>query len=150
MATTDLSVRSNRLFSDSSLQGNSTLVALDANVAELFRVPAGYGSILVKSAIVQISALSGAYAAPTPAYDGVMVYVVSPDSSTWVDNIGVMRFVNNGTSSARPVLSASFDLNNHTLVRMFELIVVTCPIIAGAGVTGTVSLVIRGQRFQTA
>jgi len=149
MAVTALIAASNRYGSDYALRGDTSTVALDAVVAEYFTLPTGFGSLLIKNCIFQLSALSGAYVAPAPAYDGVMCFIVSSDGSTWVDNIGSMRYVHIGTSSARPTLSVSFDLNHPTLLRLGERLVVTSPVLAGAGVTGTVTVVIRGARFQT-
>lgn len=150
MADTALVVNSNRLLDDAYLEASSASVALDAIVFETFRLPTGFGQLIVKAATCLIGSLSGAYAAPAPAYDGIELYVLSSDLSTRIDLIGSVRFVNSGTISARPQLTIWIDLNNHVLVRQSDRFAIQAPVLAGAGVTGTVALRVRGRRIQTA
>lgn len=150
MATTSLTLNSNRLFDTAFLRGALASVALDAQVAEAFVLPTGFGQLIIVHATFSIVSLSGAYVAVAPATEGVQIDVQSSDASTTVDSFGSARFVHAGTSSTRPTLTASFDLQNVILMRQADRILVSAPIIAGVGVTGTVVLYLRGRRIMTA
>lgn len=149
MATTTLSLNSNRLFDYSFLRATLASVALDAQVAEAFVLPVGFGQLLINAAAFFITSLSGAYVAVAPATEGCQMDVQSADASTTIDFVGSARFVHGGTASTRPTLVASFDLQNIVLMRQQDRILVSAPIIAGAGVTGTVGLYLRGRRIMT-
>lgn len=150
MATTTLTLNSNRLFDTAFLRGNLASVALDAQIAEAFILPSGFGQLIIVHCTFSVFSLSGAYVAVAPATEGVQVDVQSADASTTIDSFGSARFVHAGTSSARPTLTASFDLQNVILMRQQDRILVSAPVLAGAGVTGTVQLYLRGRRIMTA
>lgn len=151
MATTDLVVVANRYRDRAVLSVNVTGVALDAAVSENFRIPAGFGDLLLEQLMVQVNALSGAYAAPTPAYDGFNIDIVDPNAGTVIDTLGGARWVNVSTESARPVLRTYYEPTLvPALCRQLELLQVTAPIIAGAGVTGQIRIRMRGIRLRQA
>lgn len=149
MAITTLVARSNRLGPRNFLYATVSGVAVDAQVGELFRLPVGYGQMHLEAVMCTIDTLSGAYVAVAPAFDGVELAILSPDGTTRVDIIGAERFVVRGTASARPAFAVTFDFNNKVLMRQDELIFVSAPAIAGAGVTAVVGCFIRGVRFST-
>lgn len=150
MATTTLSIRSNRFRNRAYLLGAVSSVALDAAIQENFILPTSpvFGQLLIESLIVSVGTFSGAYVAPAPAYDGFEVVV--QDGTNRIDIVGASRFVHTSTISARPVLTAWFDLQNPTLMRQSDILQVQGAILAGAGVTGAISLGVRGIRFDTA
>ena len=150
MATTTLIVNANRLFNTAFLQVSLGSVALDAQVTEKFVLPGTFGQLILEHVMFYITGLSAAYVAPAPAYDGVLCEIQSADGSTVIDSVGTSRFVHSGTSSARPTLSAYFDMYNRTIVRQQDRVVVSAPVIAGAGATGTVGIYLRGKRIMTA
>lgn len=139
-----LTIRSNRLGSVVLLALDVTSVPLDAEVTEDFTLPAGFGDFWVDFVEAGISAFSGAYLAPAPAYDGIGIAIYS--AGAVVDILGDRRFVNVGSQSARPVLNTSMELYRRTIFRQTETITISTAILAGAGVTGTVSLRMRGLR----
>lgn len=149
MATTVLVNNSNRILNNSFLRAAVSSVALDASVLEFFTLPVGFGQLLVESIEGLVTSLSGAYVAPAPAFDGMEFTVQSADASTTIDLLGAVRFVHAGTASARPTLVAQLDLQRRTIVRQNDRFVLSAPVIAGAGVTGTVALYVRGERIQT-
>lgn len=147
MATTAMTLISQRYGGDACCAGTVTSVPLDAAMGELFTLPAGFGDMLVKFFEVELGALSGSYVAPTPAYEGMRLKVTDP-TTTSVDILGAFRFVHYSTSSARPALTISRDLNRPVLFRQTERIQIDAPILAGAGVTGNVVCRIVGLRLR--
>lgn len=150
MAQTTLSLISNRRTSEVTLNGTVATVALDATVSETFVLPSGFGALLIYRCRFSISQLSGAYVAVAPAFDGIQGSVVSTDGAGLFDLLMNERFVVTGTQSARPVLTTFKELFRPALMRQSEQVNISAPIIAGAGVTGTVSCALMGQRIQTA
>lgn len=149
MATTALTNQSNRFQSESYLTSEVAAVALDAGVAEAFILPNGFGQLLVSRISADVLSFSGAYVAPAPAFDGAQIQIQSQDGSTRIDNLGSSRFVHIGTVSARPWLSAYIEYLRYALVRQADRFVVVLPILAGAGVTGTVRFAVTGVRIST-
>lgn len=151
MATTTLTIASNRLKTRSFLIGSSVTVPVDASVAEIFILPTAprFGQLFAEFVEVVVGTLSGTYVAVAPATEGAEIAVVGGDGTSRIDGCGSARFVNVGTVSARPQLVASWDLQNGLLIRQQDQIIVGAPVIGGAGVTATVSLFIRGIRFMT-
>lgn len=149
MATTSTTVRSNRRDpAECTIGATVTGVALDATVLEFFRLPTNFGDLLIRTLMCDVTALSGAYVAPAPAFDGALFAVYDPNS--FVDCLAAVRWVNYSTASARPQLAATFEFQHPALVRQNELIAVQMPIMAGAGVTGSVDLFVRGVRLRQA
>lgn len=150
MATTTLAINSNRQRNNTFLRAAVATVAVDAEVVERFVLPTGFGQCLVESVQALVSSLSGAYVAPAPAFDGAQFTILGSDATAIVDFFGASRFVNAGTTSARPTLAVYIDLNRRVLIRQQDIIQVNMPIIAGAGVTAVISCYIRGERIMTA
>lgn len=148
MATTTLAITSNRELAETFMQGTSAGVPLDAVIGEYFILPLTFGDLHLSRIKLTLYSLSGAYAAPTPAYDGFSIHVQNTNGTTEVDTIGAERFVNVSTASARPVLEVQIDLHHRILIRQTERIVVEAPILAGAGVTATLACAIRGTRLR--
>lgn len=149
MAITTLAISSNRLGATTVLFADTTSVALDAAISESYILPTAprFGALLIETILIQISGLSGAYVAPAPAYDGAGVRLLSPDGATLQDVVGSYRFVNVLTQTARPALHAWIDPERRVLMRQQELLTVYGPVLAGAGVTGIVTCIVRGTRL---
>lgn len=148
MATSTLAILANRLGGHVLLGKAVTGVAVDAPVAENFVLPTGFGDLYVDMVNASLSALSGAYVAPAPAFDGFNFGILSSDAATQQDYLGDARWTNVSTSSARPIFAATVDPNQRTIYRQGELLIVTAPIIAGAGVTATITVLMRGLRLR--
>lgn len=149
MATTPTSILSLRYGAATTISGSVASVALDANVAELFTLPTGFGDMLIELVHVGLGTFSGAYVAPAPAYDGPVFGIYGSDG-VLKDIIGSMRWVHYGTASARPTLAAFIAPQWRVLIRQNERFYVNIPISAGAGVTGSVDIVARGVRLKQA
>lgn len=150
MADTTLVNQNNRFLDEAFLRAGVASVPLDAMVAETFFLPVGFGQLHIKFVGVLLGLFTGTYVAPAPAYDGAEVYILSSDLSTRIDGIGAKNWTNVGTITARPQLSCSFDMQNFVLMRQSDRITITAPIMAGAGITGTLQVTIRGRRMMTA
>lgn len=146
MATTTLTLRANRSGSTVYLGTSVASVALDATVDENFILPVGFGDLLIQTVRLTISSLSGAYVAPAPAYDGFVCSIGSVVAGDVADLVCARRFVNTLTQTGRPVLDIVYDVVRVVLCRQNERIQVAAPLLAGAGVTGTVSCAVRGIR----
>lgn len=150
MATTTMTVLSNRRQDIACVVGTVTSVPLDAVMNEFFRLPVAFGDLICESVETELHTFSGAYVAPAPAYDGHRISVIDQNVTSVCDWIGTERFVHEATASTRPVLAVWLDLQNKVLVRQNEYINVSAPILAGAGVTATLILRCRGRRLRQA
>lgn len=148
MATTNLVLASNRFLARVLLTGSSAAVPADAAISENFRLPAGFGDLALESAEASIAGFSGAYVAPAPAFDGARLGITDSVAATVQDIVGSTRFVNAGTASGRPELYTVVELFHLTIFRQAELMNVAVAILAGAGVTVSVNLRIRGVRLK--
>lgn len=133
-----------------SLEGNALTVALDAQVNNAFTLPAGIGSVLLRSVSIGIEDLTGAYVAPTPSNDGIWLYIADSRSITIVDSLDHGRFVHYGTDTGRPTLGYTKEFHWYRLMRQDENLYIRAPIIAGVGVTGSLICRIMCVRFETA
>lgn len=150
---TDLVNRGSRYGPNVMLSVSVPTIALDAQVNEFFQLPTGFGDILIRRIVGTVGTFSGAYVAPAPAFDGLHFYITDDQGGTTYDFLGSARFVHMGTTSARPVLNAYLEHFERTLLRgsgMRERLYIQAPILAGAGVTGTIVCNIMGQRINTA
>lgn len=143
---TALTVVSNRLGGYVVLAATVTSVAADAAIAERFTLPSTFGDLLIYAVESEIGAFSGAYVAPAPAYDGSRFRLIDGALAT-IDFLGSARFVHYSTASARPMLTSWLDLQNTTVLRGNEELLISAPVLAGAGVTVTVVCRLRGLRL---
>lgn len=139
---------SNRWGNQSFLKNDATTVAADAQINEFFTLPVGFGNLLIREVVGTISTFSGAYVAPAPAYDGFSFYIANAAVAEQ-DYLGAVRYVHAGTVSARPTLVAGIEFVHSRLLRQDERFYVTSPIIAGAGVTVTVTCRLLGVRIDS-
>lgn len=146
---TALVTQANRFGSQVSLEGSALTVALDAQVNEAFTLPTGFGDLLIRSVSASVEDLSGAYVAPAPAFDGPWLYLTDARAITIVDSLAHVRFVNYGTGTARPKLGITIEFQWYRLMRRDEQLFVRMPIIAGAGVTGSIVVRMMGSRINT-
>jgi len=146
MATTTLTLVSNRLGAHVSLVGTVTTVAADAQINERFILPVGFGDLWIRALKAVVFSFSGAYVAPAPAYDGLGMGIIDSAEAATADELLAERFVHSGTSSTRPTLSISKELFSYRIFRQAERAYVQAPILAGAGVTVSVQCFLMGLR----
>lgn len=145
---TQLVTSSSRFGADGYLAVGATSVPADAQINEFFTLPASFGDILMRSVVASISTFSGAYVAPAPAFDGFSFYIADA-SVAEQDYLGAVRYVHAGTASARPTLVGHIEFLQPRLFRTVERLYVTSPVIAGAGVTVSVTCRIMGLRLRS-
>lgn len=149
MTTTALVIRNNRIRDRAYMDVAVAAVAVDAQSAEIFTLPSGFGDLWMEHINVQVSGLSGDQVASTDK-DGMRIRILSSDATQVVDSVGSVRFVGAGGTAARPNLNAYIELYRFCLVRQGEQIQCIVPVLAGAGVTATVTCSVRGIRMKQA
>lgn len=150
MATTTLALRNNRRLNEVVLSANIASVAIDAQVAENFALPNGFGDLWIHMIEAQMSAMSANKVDSTHQAEGFSCEIISSDTSTLVDMLGAYRWVARGGTAARPILMTTFDPERSVLLRQQELLQIVAPITAGAGATATIACTVRGIRYRQA
>lgn len=145
MALTPLVIASNRLLNEVFLGASVTLVPADAAINERFSLPGGFGDLALHYAECTLSAFSGAYVAPAPAYDGAKIGIIDSQQVSNIDSIGAGRFVH---YSSPVTLIAAVELYRRTVFRLADQMICSAPIVAGAGVTVTLTCRVRGIRLK--
>jgi len=145
---TALVTQANRFGAQVSLEGSALTVAADAQINEAFTLPAGFGSLLIRSLSASLEDLSGAYVAVAPATESTWLYLSDSRAITIVDSLAHLRLRNFGTATARPKLGATVEFQTSRLMRRDEQIFIRMPIMAGAGVTVSIICRVMGTRIE--
>lgn len=152
MATTAMTIRSNRIRDRALLAGTVTSVAVDTQISEDFTLPAQFGDFWLETIQMTVQSLSADLVDPSypSMQNGFNARVVVAATAALGDHIAGTPFVAWGGTEARPLLVSYAELYRFCLIRQDERIQVVGPVLAGAGATATIGITVRGIRMRQA